>query len=304
MISKLMNDGWVDICMACGSQNTHYFNYGSAKSLFGPFMLHPGMGLRFRIDDDNDGPGHIEDVVFEQDDFPDFNNITTDQMVSKLNSVLDYSEAENDYGGVLITSKEPGITSCVEPIDGAARAMMGFALYPHDGMHLCCSRPAIGWVNFIAPEAEGPQHYVIHLRKCGCGAGSQYHFTMEALIDSHDPNVDYQTAHRYVVNSLARHLHSMGHVDADLKEDYEQRHWFQRGQYHPHIYTGQPLDQDYELITPEQMESYFGSFPMKAVIAQIRTKRCKQLIDEFKSNPTKYALGQLPPKSVMLHPSR
>ncbi len=98
---------FVDICFHCGQRNTHFIDVGATKGKDGPYHLLPDMTLTVRVDDEEGGPGHVEEAVFAHGDFPAFDVISCDQLVAKLARSFKHVTAVNDYGGILLLSKAP-----------------------------------------------------------------------------------------------------------------------------------------------------------------------------------------------------
>ena len=217
-IMSMNKDKMVWFC-ACGATNTYDFNYGGINTKLEPFQLNADDTLSIRFDNTGGQDGTIENITFASSDFPNLNAITADQLVQKLNSVLQSGIAINDYGTVLIRSNTAGPTSCVEVIDGTSRTAFGFDTRGGDPemVHHCCERLCLGY----RPIAEKMHTEVIILRRCSncTGQSSLFVNRVDYSASSGSPG---NAVHRKAVNSLAKYLQYQGWVDIDLVDYYAQ----------------------------------------------------------------------------------
>jgi hypothetical protein len=198
----------IQICACCGAEHTISFDRGAQKTKTGPFALEVGHALEVSVN----GAAPIV-VTFDAGDFPDITRVTSAQLATKMNAALAGAQAIDDFGGVLIESKETGDASRIEIVDGTARAALGFAT---DGRRdPCVSRPVLG----ISCGSDQRDSNIMALRRCNnCGAS-------EGLVRTHDAAPEelhgtHFAEHRKAVNALAEHCKAQGWSHADVAEQH------------------------------------------------------------------------------------
>lgn len=195
----------VHVCAACGAEHTVSFNRGAQKTKTGPFVLHPGDTLIVRVDG-----GTPATATFAAGSFPDFTQVSAAQLAAMLNADLTGVQALDDAGGVLIESVSVGAESCVQVVDGTARAALGF---PTNGWaDPCHSRPVLG---ISVGGGQMVDKDVMALRRCNdCGANECLVRTFDAAPSHLDGT--HLKAHRKAVNSLAEHCKARGWSHPDV----------------------------------------------------------------------------------------
>jgi hypothetical protein len=197
----------VHICAACGAEHTVSFDRGAQKTRTGPFVLQPGDTLVVRVDG-----AEPATATFAAGSFPDFTRVSAAQLAAKLNATLAGVQAVDDAGGVLIESTSVGPDSCVQIVDGTARAALGFAT--NGWADPCHSRPMLG-ISLGAEQVMDKD--IMALRRCNdCGANECLVRTFDAAPAHLDGT--HLMAHRQAVNSLAEHCKSCGWSHPDLAE--------------------------------------------------------------------------------------
>lgn len=220
MIILQLNTKDVTMVCICGQRHTFTFDRGAVNSKPGPFAFKENDVVTYRFNDDgyNLGNGIQEVVVIKATDFPDINNISADQMVQKLNSVLVNGEAINDYGTVLVQSKISGPTSCAEVLDGSGAQAMGYNVRGDAFEHFCCGRMVLGYVPPFLPVKEHTE--VIMLRRCNACKGQST--IIRNMVDhSNDEGWGASLVPRKANNTLAIYLKGNGWIDPDLVDFYK-----------------------------------------------------------------------------------
>lgn len=218
-IMSMDKDKMIWFC-PCGAKNTYKFNYAGINSKQGPFNLSVNDSLTIRFDNTRGNAGTIETITFAQEDFANWNvAISVNDIVQKLNQVLQAGIAINDFGSVLIESKTSGPFSCVEIIDGTARAAFGYDVRGGDPevVHHGCERLFLGY----CPIPEKQYTDVILLRRCSNCTGQSSIFRNHIDFSNTSPVQD-SNFFRKASNSLAKYLQDNGWVDVDLEDFYAQ----------------------------------------------------------------------------------
>lgn len=211
----LMDKNKMVWCCMCGKRSTYNFDFAGVSTKTGPFSLALNDTLSIKFNDTNGGTAVIENIIFVENDFPNFNDISADLLATKLNSVLVNGKAVNDYGSVLIESKINGNMSCVEVIDGSARSRLGFDMRDKEVIRHCCERICIGY-----KQNDVEYRDVIILRPCSnCSAQSS--IIRNHVNYSKSDSEKTQVIHRRAVNSLALYFQNKGFVDNDLVNYYQ-----------------------------------------------------------------------------------
>lgn len=214
VITKLNKDFFIAMCV-CGQRHTFNFDVGGVNTKTAPFSLIAGESIVYRFDNDGGNAGTTETITFAAGDFPDFNNISADELVVKLNSVLVAGKAINDFGTVLVESKTSGATSCVEVLDGYAAEDLGYNVRGDQFNHYCCGRVCLGY----APDLNRHFPNAVLVRRCNsCGSQATIHRNMTDY--TNNPQAANNIDQRKAVNSLCNLLKSNGYVDCDMKDYY------------------------------------------------------------------------------------
>lgn len=219
IILQLTTDYVIMICL-CGQRHTFNFDKGGLNSKCGPFAFNDNDTIVYRFNDDgyNLGKGVEETFTISSNDFANLTNVSTDEIVAKLNLVLVNGKATNDFGTVLVESKITGTTSCVEVLTGTGAAAMGYNARGGEYDHHCCGRMVLGYVPPFLPRKEYTD--MIALRRCNSCKGQPT--LIRNMIDYSKMPGAMDSIPRKAANTLAVYLKSKGWVDPDLVSYYQE----------------------------------------------------------------------------------
>jgi hypothetical protein len=191
----------VHICAACGAEHTISFDRGAQKTRTGPFALRPGDTLVLKVD-----RTALTTVTFGGGDFHDPRAVSAAELAITLVRAVRGILPRDDAGGLLIESAAAGAESCIEVVDGTARAALGFAT---DGpADHCVGRPVLG-ICIGSDAHQQRDKNIIALRRCNdCGSNEGLVRTFDAAPDEHTGT--FFDAHRRAVNALAEHWKARG----------------------------------------------------------------------------------------------
>lgn len=218
-VLTLDKDYLVVVCL-CGQRHTYYFNYGSCESKPGPFTnIIAGDWIDFRFDSDFGNEGAIERVTLE---FPNYSNISTDQMVDLLNTQLQGGVAHNDFGTVLVKSKATGPSSCVEVTNVSRPNLMGYDARHDTFWHHCCNRLQLGFAPPTLDSGYQRKHKdIIVWRRCRACSGQT-----SSIRNMNDLSADLEATNnakqRKAINTLSVYLKQRGYVDYDMLTEFAQ----------------------------------------------------------------------------------
>lgn len=192
-------------CAMCGMERKVSLNRGGIDTKPGPFDLPEGSTLELGID------GQPQVITFEALAFPDFTEVTAEQLRDKLTADLEGATAVLNVSGtaVSIESDTTGETSRIEVVGGSARAALGIpisAIDPNPG------RPHLG--HELTPTLTNPN--IICLRRCPCGANEMIVRTWDVCDTKFVGSHFYE--HRRAANALANYFKAQGWIEEACAE--------------------------------------------------------------------------------------
>jgi len=207
MLFEVNDEYFITYCTECGCKNSHSFGRGGAKLDEGPYNLPVDSTLIISVDD---GPDIT--ITFSNGDFPDFTNVTCEQLIAKLNAAIPGATSViDDDNDILIESNTVGLSSCISVKGGTA--LSTFKIYPGD------YRPVVVGIPAPPNTPYGHNYNMIKLRPCCCGTVGFYHITFDAMSASEYGSLGH--LHRQAVNTLGEHLKENGWVHPALSDYYE-----------------------------------------------------------------------------------
>lgn len=191
-------------CANCPAEHRIRLDRGGVDTKRAPFIIQEGSTLELKVDED----ASPQIVTFATGDFPNFEAVTVEQFIAKLNGSLVGATANSNLSGlgVSIESDSTGSNSRIDITGGSARAALGFATSgpPDPGS----GRPHLG--RELTPGMKNLD--IVVLRRCPCGANEFLVRTWDVCDPKFAGSHFYE--HRRAVNALAIHFKSQGWLDA------------------------------------------------------------------------------------------
>lgn len=199
----------IQACANCPAEHRIRLDRGGADTKRAPFKIPEGSTLELKVD----GEATAQVITFAPGDFPDFNAVTVQQFLDKMNAVLVGATAIPNLSGrgASIESNATGPTSRIDIVGGTARAAFNFPTSgpPDPG----AGRPHLG--RELAPGMKNLD--IVCLRRCPCGSNEFLVRSWDVCESKYAGSHFYE--HRRAVNALAIYFKSQGWLDPDCASD-------------------------------------------------------------------------------------